>query len=161
MDWAAFADFAVKAGVPTALGCVIVWYLLWKHIPQLMNTHKVFMDDLVKINDEQRKECKSSIETMSKEHKEAVQAIADDHKKAVEALRTEITSQTSALRDHLLADSKIQLAHRADEGARTREALSELSKETRKLAEAIYRQQGLESLPDNIRPLRTKDKEKA
>jgi hypothetical protein len=35
---ASLADFALKAGVPASLGCVIVWYLLWKLIPRLIDT---------------------------------------------------------------------------------------------------------------------------
>lgn len=162
MDWAAFVDFAVKAGVPTALGCVIVWYLLWRHIPQMMSTHKGFMDDLYKVNEAQRKECKQSIETLASEHRQALLSITADHKQAVDVVRGEIASQTTAFQNHLLADSKNQMAHRTAEGAQTRQVISELTAETRRLAEAIYRQQGSVEVPDtNIRLIRGKEKEKA
>lgn len=160
MDWPAFADFAIKAGVPTALGCVIVWYLLWKHIPQLVSTHKSFMDDLYKLNEAQRKECKSSIEAMASEHRTALISITADHRMSVEALRGEIAGQTTAFREHLLAESKMQMSHRTQEGAQTRQVIAELSSETRKLAEAIHRQQGVVEVHDNVRPIRSKEKEK-
>lgn len=54
MSFATFVDFALKAGVPSALGVFIVWYLLNKFIPaqqamfraEMESTRQTFRDAL-------------------------------------------------------------------------------------------------------------------
>lgn len=38
MDWTILADFAIKAGIPAFLGVMIVYYLLARLIPRLVDT---------------------------------------------------------------------------------------------------------------------------
>jgi len=118
--WLSLADLAAKAGIPTALGCAIVWYLLWHHIPKLTSTFEAAIAGMTTVNAAQRDECKQAI---------AAQQQASD--KLVELLSKQIASEAEESR-----------RHRAEEAAQTRAALADLAVQTRKLGAAVHRMSG-------------------
>lgn len=119
-DLTELADLALKAGVPTALGCTIVWYLLWRHIPALTRSFEKAIADLVGQNTATREDCAKLLAAQTKASAEAIEL----------------------LRRQLENDSAAQTTHRSDEATRTRAAVGDLAKQTAALAEAIHRMQG-------------------
>jgi hypothetical protein len=118
--WASVADWSVKTGVPAALGCAIVWYLLAKLVPRIIDTYersmtqqgeafRVSLERLESRNEEQRREC--------------TQALRELH----ETIRHE---------------NELSRVHRTQQEEQTRSALSELSHQTHALARAVYELHG-------------------
>jgi hypothetical protein len=118
--WAALADLALKAGVPTALGCAIVWYLLWHHIPRLISTFEAAVSDLTKRDAEQRDD-----------YKQTLKAQVEASRELVHLLRASISEEADENR-----------RHRSEEATRTREAIAVLAKQTQRLSESVYRLHG-------------------
>lgn len=132
-------DLALKAGVPTALGCVIVWYLLWKHIPSLLRTFEKSMSDMAKINAQQRDECARA----SKIQSDVMQA-------SIEVLRRQMETDADAAQKQ-----------RSEEGVRNRDALAALTTQTQHLAEAVNRMRGSHDIIDFDAELSPKQQQQA
>ena len=70
MDFATLADFALKAGVPSALGVFIVWYLLSRFIP---SQQALFRSEL----EASRNTFKDALASEQKVHSEMLTRIVD------------------------------------------------------------------------------------
>lgn len=129
-SWASVADWSVKTGVPAALGCAIVWYLLAKLVPRIVDTFertlaqqqdafRVSLEKLEQRNEEQRREC--------------TQALRELH----ETIRVE---------------HEASRVHRQQQEDQTRSALHELSTQTHALARAVWELHGADRLTDDGAP---------
>lgn len=70
MDFSTLADFALKAGVPSALGVFIVWYLLSRFIP---SQQTLFRGEL----EASRAAFRDALESEQKVHSEMMGRIVD------------------------------------------------------------------------------------
>lgn len=124
-SWASLIDLALKAGVPTALGCAIIWYLLWHHIPKVISTFENTVADLAKRDQEQREDYRRSIATQAEASRELV----------------------TLLRASLTEEAEENRRQQAEEAARNRETIAVLAKQMQRLSESVHRLHGAVGVP--------------
>lgn len=118
--WASVADWSVKTGVPAAMGCAIVYYLLVKLVPRMIDT---FERSLA----QQQEAFRTSLERLAKQNEE-------QRKECAESLRE--------LHETIRAENEASRSHRQQQEEQTRLALHELSAQTHALARAVWELHG-------------------
>lgn len=126
-------DWIVQAGIPAALGVIIVFYLLRYHIPRLETTFSETMKAQMTASQESNKGFQEAMKQQATECKEMVTSVTSDHKTALEGLTETIREQGKAAAEQ-----------RKLEGERTRATLHDLSQCSEKLTEAVFKLYGKE-----------------
>lgn len=130
MDWASVADWAVKTGVPSALGVVIVYYLLAKLIPKMVDTYE------------------RTLATQQASFERAISTLQAQN----EQQRQECAGALRDLHEMIRAEGVANRQHRAEEETKTREALEHLTQRTHELGRAVFEMHG-GALPEDTEPL--------